>query len=983
MKKNILSLIVFVTMLLGLVSSAAASPALAVTQSQQADQPLSQDLVSKVYYSSQEGLNYLASHYDILEVNKEQGFAYILLSSAEFSSLQQAGYRLEVDQAKTKLLTQPREALTGQGPDSIPGYPCYRTVEETYTDMQNITLAHPDMAELIDIGDSWDKLTVGGLGGYDILALRLSNENFGVMDDKPTFLLMAEIHAREYTTAETATRYAELLINNYGIDPDITWLLDYFKVTIITLTNPDGRKKAEAGQLWRKNVDNDDGCSDPYNWGTDLNRNHTFKWNHGGSDSWPCSEVYMGPSAGSEPEVQAIESFVRSIFPDQRGPGDNDPAPVDSSGLFITLHSYQGLVLWPWGWTSSAPPNSTQLKTLGRHLAFFNGYNPEQSYQLYQTSGTSEEFAYGELGIASYTFEMGTDFFQDCGSFESTIYPDNRDALLYAFKTARRPYMNPAGPDSVNVTVTPGAVTPGEPVQLTATANDTRYGGYGEPTQNIANARYSIDKPSWITGTVTFPMSAADGNYNGNIENIIATIDTTSLTTGRHTIFVESKDANNNWGVLSSSFLYVVEPGVSPVIEGYVRAGGSNQPLTADITAGQFNTTSDPATGYYSMTVISGTYDMLAEADGYAPAHANGTVAENYQTIEQDFLLYPYCAIFTDDVEAGENGWTKQSPWGITAGSSHSPTHSWTDSPAGTYGNNLSISLTSPEFDFSDYSGVSLSFWHKYQTEASWDYGNVEYSTDGTHWSTVESYDGSQNNWSQVQLSIPGLDGQATGYIRFHFTSDSNTVSDGWYIDDIAITGGGASCVEQLAPQAEFSSNSPVELDQPVEFTNLTSGTAPLSYEWAFGDGVGTSTETNPSYTYAITGTYIVTLEASNPYGNSSITHTVEVGIVDFTGVDLTQVTPGLVFQGELVEFSADLSPDNAYKPYMLTIDYGDGTVQNFASNLDPILLEHVYDTSGHFTLQISVQNKGMLEPVTDNLDIFVGYKLFLPVSAK
>jgi carboxypeptidase T len=982
MKNHVITLIVLISMMLGLVSSAAASPLSSSIPQQETEQPLPQRLVTKVYFTSQDDLNKLASHYDILEVNQEQSFAFILLSDDEFTSLQQAGYRLEVDEAKTKLLTQPREALPGQSPDTIPGFPCYRTVEETYTSMQQIVTDHPDMAQLFDIGDSWTRIHIGFPDGYDIMALRLSNENFGNMDDKPTFFLMAEIHAREYVTAEAAMRYAELLISSYGIDPDITWLLDYFKVYIVTMTNPDGRKHAENGEYWRKNVDNDDGCTDPSSWGTDLNRNHTFKWNHGGSDSNPCSEVYMGPSAGSEPEVQAIEAFVLTLFPDQRGSGDNDPAPADTTGLFITLHSYSGLILWPWGWTSAPAPNSTQLQTLGRHLAFFNDYNPQQSYQLYQTSGTSDEFAYGELGVAGYTFEMGNDFFQDCGSFESTIYPDNRDALLFAFKTARRPYMNPAGPDSLSVSVTPGAAEPGAQVQLTAIANDTRYLG-GEPTQNIADARYTIDSPSWITGTITYPMTASDGNFNSNIENIIATIDTTGLSSGRHTIFVESMDANNNWGVLSSTFLYIVEPGISPVIEGYVLEAGSNLPVAASVTAGLFNTTTDPATGYYSMTVISGTYDMVAEAENFSPAYANGILAENYQTIQQDFLLYPYCTIFTDDIESGNQGWTAQSPWGITAATSHSPTHSWTDSPAGNYGNNLSISLTSQVFDFSNYTGISLGFWHKYFTEAGWDYGNVEYSTDGTNWSNIASYDGVQSNWTAAQLLIPGLDEQGTAYIRFHFTSDSNTVYDGWYLDDIAIQGGGPSCVPLLAPTAGFTTNSPVELGQAVEFTNETIGTAPITYAWDFGDGIGTSTETNPSYTYVDIGTYTVTLSAENPYGTSSFSDTVTVQHVEITTVDLTQVTTGPIFPGEMVGFSADLLPDNAGKPYDYTIDFGDGTVITGTSSLDPLLLNHVFSSGGAYTVQIWVQNASMTEPITTMLDVTIFRKIFLPISAK
>jgi len=51
------------------------------------------------------------------------------------------------------------------------------------------------------------------------------------------------------------------------------------------------------------------------------------------------------------------------------------------------------------------------------------------------------------LGVAAYTFEIGTAFFQACNDFENTILPENMPALLYGFKAARRPYQTPAGPE--------------------------------------------------------------------------------------------------------------------------------------------------------------------------------------------------------------------------------------------------------------------------------------------------------------------------------------------------------------------------------------------------------------------------------------------------------------------------------------------------------------------------------------------------------
>jgi PKD repeat protein len=980
MKRTLFSLALLISMLFGMVSSASATSTLSSQPVQQVDQLIPERLVIRLYFTSKEDLNNLAARYDILNVNQSQGYAQLLVSPDEFTTLQQAGYRLEVEERQTELLNQPRQILPGQGIDSIPGFPCYRTVEETYTDIQALATAHPDMAQVFDIGDSWTKVQMGFPNGYDILALRLSNENFGNINDKPTFFLMAEIHAREYATAELATRFGEYLINNYGFDPDVTWLLDYFRVYIVTMTNPDGRKIAEGGNMWRKNVDNDDGCTYSGYWGTDLNRNSTFKWNTGGSDDDPCGETYHGPTAGSEPEVQAIQSFVLNLFPDQRGPGDTDPAPVESTGVLISLHSAAGLVLWPWGWTGTDAPNASQLQTLGRHLAYFNGYYPEQSNDLYQTSGTSDDWSYGQLGIASFTFEMAGEFFQNCSSFEGTDYPDNRNALLYAFKTARRPYMNPSGPDSLSVVASPSAANPGDVVLLTAVANDTHYAS-GEPTQNIAEARYSIDNPSWIADTILYAMSPSDGSFDSKIENLEAVINTSGLASGRHTIFVESKDINGNWGVPSATFLFIVEPGVSPVIEGYIREAGSNLPVEADVSAGLFNTTSDPSTGYYSMTVISGTYDMVVTSGNFAPAYANGVVAQDGQTVQQDFHLYPICDVFTDNIEGGNLGWTAQAPWAITTEASHSPTHSWTDSPGGNYQDNRNITLTSPTFDLSAATGVTLNFWHEYDTETGWDYGTVEYNADNG-WTEVQSYDGFQD-WTQESLSIPALDGKPNAQIRFHFTSDTNTNFDGWHFDDISITAGGPGCMAPSIPDAEFTSNSPVPLGQPMVFTNQTSGSEPITYAWDFGDSVGTSSDRDPTYTYTDIGTYTVTLDATNSLGSDTITHTVIVEPGAIASVDLTRITTDTIYTGYVVGFSADLLPDNAFKPYAYTIDFGDGMVITGTSVTEPLLFSHIYTSGGSHTIQISVINDVMAEPVTDSLDVYVNFKIFMPLTSK
>ena len=57
----------------------------------------------------------------------------------------------------------------------IPGFPCYRTVEETYASAQALAATYPQLAEWIDAGDSWQK-TQNSAEGYDLLVLRLTNE---------------------------------------------------------------------------------------------------------------------------------------------------------------------------------------------------------------------------------------------------------------------------------------------------------------------------------------------------------------------------------------------------------------------------------------------------------------------------------------------------------------------------------------------------------------------------------------------------------------------------------------------------------------------------------------------------------------------------------------------------------------------------------------------------------------------------------------
>ncbi len=73
-----------------------------------------------------------------------------------------------------------------------------------------------------------------------------------------------------------------------------------------------------------------------------------------------------------------------------------------------------------------------------------------------------------------------------------------------------------------------------------------------------------------------------------------------------------------------------------------------------------------------------------------------------------------------------------------------------------------------------------------------------------------------------------------------------------------------------LPPTAGFSSNSPVCIGTPVEFSDTSSGngTAILSWEWDFGD-TQTSTAQHPTHGYTTSGTYEASLVVTNLAGCS------------------------------------------------------------------------------------------------------------------
>jgi carboxypeptidase T len=442
------------------------------------------------------------------------------------------------------------------GQDSIPNYPCYRTVESTFATAKAIVEKHPNLAEWIDIGDSWEK--TAGEGGWDLMVLRLTNRS--IPGPKPKLFAQSSIHAREYATAELLTRFAEQLVNGYGTDPDITWMLDYQEAHFLFFVNPDGRKKAEPQVMWRKNANRAYCGTNSSNRGVDLNRNYDYQWGSAGASS-QCDETYRGPKAASEPEIQAVQNYLRKLFADKK-PNATTPVPLDYEGINLDIHSYGEIIYQPLG-----SPNHAQLTSLNRKFAYYNGHRPilsreateiereatARSDKEFHGRNTSFVFGYGDLGVPSYLIELGTAFFQSCNYFESNILPGNLKALTFAMKVVKAPYTQPSGPEVIDLKISQNSSTS---ISLVATLDDTRFSTKSgtEATQNIIASEVYLHIPPWRAGARAIQATAVDGKFDAKQEAVTAIVDTTGLEAGRHIIFVRGKDAAGNWGPIRAGF---------------------------------------------------------------------------------------------------------------------------------------------------------------------------------------------------------------------------------------------------------------------------------------------------------------------------------------------------------------------------------------------------------------------------------------------
>jgi PKD repeat protein len=160
--------------------------------------------------------------------------------------------------------------------------------------------------------------------------------------------------------------------------------------------------------------------------------------------------------------------------------------------------------------------------------------------------------------------------------------------------------------------------------------------------------------------------------------------------------------------------------------------------------------------------------------------------------------------------------------------------------------------------------------------------------------------------------------------------------------------------------------------DLSVAFTPDVTGTAPIDYMWAFGDG-GTSTETNPIYTYAEGGCYTVTLDVANDCGTDSWTGQVcvvapcePVHDADFTWMPPTPIV------NEVVYFTATAAGTG---PITYSWDLGDGSMDSGE------VVNHAYTAAGTYTVIMTATGQ-CGDPLVVSHDVVVASGCVAPTGA-
>ncbi len=271
------------------------------------------------------------------------------------------------------------------------------TLLEAIAQMDTLRNMYPDfISEKDSIGTS--------IEGRTIWAFKVSDYP-SVDEDEPEVLYTGLTHAREPVSMMNLFFFVRWLCENYSSDPTAEFLVNHREMWFVPIINPDGYVYNETiapngGGMHRKNrrpnPDNSN-CNNGTQQGIDLNRNYSYNWgaDNSGSSGNPCSAVYRGASAFSEPETEAISNFILAR----------------QFKNVLHYHTYSNVLIHSWGdGTFPDEPDLSTLREIGAEMTRENGYAVGTGTETigYGVNGDAVDWTYGTAGLISYTPEVGS-----------------------------------------------------------------------------------------------------------------------------------------------------------------------------------------------------------------------------------------------------------------------------------------------------------------------------------------------------------------------------------------------------------------------------------------------------------------------------------------------------------------------------------------------------------------------------------------------
>ncbi len=545
--------------------------------------------------------------YDIAAF-KPGEFLDLVVSKSQYEELLTRGFRITVTQTEEQLKENLGEVRDLYG---------YRNYDELLEDLQEIESQYPDICKLYDIGNTRGKeYSMAGNSYYndynhEIWAMKVS-DNVEEEEDEPSVFYMAEHHAREPISLEVNMYVLNHIISNYGSDPTITDEVNNKQIWFMPLVNPNGHKIVtdEVDLWWRKNIrDNNENGSINFGGGdgVDPNRNYAWNWGGEGSSGDTYSETYRGPSAFSEPEIQAMRDMLGSHH----------------FVTGITYHSYSELVLFPFGYANNIQaPDHDALEELANEMAFTipgqsgGYYDPMPSYELYPASGTTDDYAYGEYGVFSFTIELGTEFIPPASQIEG-ICEDNLEAALILLTRVNRKALTGHITDAES----------GDPVVAEI---------YIDGIDNTGEFRKPYESDLFFGRYYRLLQMGSYGVTFSALGYETQTINNVSISPLQQTVL----------DVELEPILMV--PVTGQVTDGYTGAPIAQAQLT--LSSDPDNLVYSDNSGYFSFpAVYEGTYIVHAEAGNYSTADIPVTI-----TVDDYFIEMEMYTFYTESFESNE-----------------------------------------------------------------------------------------------------------------------------------------------------------------------------------------------------------------------------------------------------------------------------------------------------------------------------------------